>query len=169
MPMSRLSCVHLQTFVRSAQFCAYKSRLLFIQQIFVRSCSDFHAFFDVSRLCKSECMTSPPPAFIVWSKISCVHVPTIVRSGQDFVRSCRDILLFMFRLSCVLIQTFVRLTDFDALMSRLSCSHQFSFRFSVLDWLSSKQFYRQMKSQCISTCVDIIFLNVDNIWHKRIV
>ena len=160
--MPRLSCVHAQTFVRSAQFRAYKSRLLFIQQIFVHSCSDFQAFFDFSRLCKPERMTSPPPAFIIWSKISCVHVPTFVRSGQDFVRSCRDIRLFMFRLSCVHIQTFMRLTDFDALMSRLSCFHQFSFRFSVLDWLSSKQFYRQMKSQCILTYADIIFLNVDN-------
>ena len=69
--MSRFSCVH-QTFVRSTDYCSFMSRLWCVHQIFVLSCSDFRAFFDVSRLCNFE-RTTPP---------SCVHL----RSGHTCFR-----------------------------------------------------------------------------------
>ena len=51
---ARLSCVHVQNFVRSPDFRAFMSRLSCVHQTFVRSCSDFRTFFDVSRLCNFE-------------------------------------------------------------------------------------------------------------------
>ena len=84
--MSRLSCVHVQTFLQSPDFRAFMSRLSRVHvRIFVRSCSDFRAFMSSFR------------AFM--SRLSCVH--------QTFVRSCSDFRAFMSRLSCVR-QTFVR-------------------------------------------------------------
>ena len=71
--MFRLSCVHVQTFVRScSDFRAFMSRLSWVRQTFVRSCSDFRAFFYVSRLCNFE-RTTPP---------SCVRL----RSGNTCFR-----------------------------------------------------------------------------------
>ena len=59
--MTRLSCVQ-QPFARSPDFREV-NRLSCIPQTLVRSCSDFRAFFDVSRLCDFE-RTPPPRAFI---------------------------------------------------------------------------------------------------------
>ena len=89
--MFRLSCVHVQTFVRSCpdfrafmfSFRAFMSRLSCVHvQTFVRSCPDFRAFI----------------------RLSCIHV-------QTFVRSCPDFRAFD-RLSCVHVQTFVRFLMF---------------------------------------------------------
>ena len=76
------------------------------------------------------------PDFRAFTRPSCVHVQTFVRSPdfrafmsrlscvhQTFVRSCPDFRAFMSRFSCVR-QTFVRSPDFRAFMSRLSCVHQ---------------------------------------------
>ena len=54
----RLSCVHVQTFVRSTDFRAFMFRLSCVHvQTFVRSCPDFRSF----------------------DRLSCVHVQTFVR------------------------------------------------------------------------------------------
>ena len=84
--MIRLSCFHVQTFVRSADFRAFMSRFSCVHvQTFVRSCPDFRAFM---------------------SRLLCVH--------QTFVRSCSDFRAYLSRLSCVR-QTFVRsCSDFRA-------------------------------------------------------
>ena len=88
--MIRLSCVHVQTFVRSPDFRAFIFRLSCVHvQTFVRSCPDFRAFMF---------------------RLSCVHVQTFVCS-PGFVRSCSDFRVFD-RLSCVHVQTFVRLLMF---------------------------------------------------------
>ena len=102
----RLSCVHVQTFVRSCPDFRAFDRLSCVHQTFVRSCPDFRAF----------------------TRLSCVHVQTFVRTRlscvhQTFVRSCPDFRAFMSRFSCVH-QTFVRSPDFRGFMSRLSCVHQ---------------------------------------------
>ena len=82
LPIVRLSCVHVQNFVRSPDFRAFMSRLSCVHvQNFVRS-PDFRAF----------------------TRLSCVHV-------QTFVRSCPDFRAFD-RLLCVHVQTFVRFLMF---------------------------------------------------------
>ena len=98
--LSRYSCVHDQTFVRScSDFRAFMFGLSCVHvRTFVRSCSDFRAFMF---------------------RLLCVY--------QTFVRSCSDFRAFMFRFSCVHIQTFVRLPDFCAFMFRLSCVHVQTF------------------------------------------
>ena len=76
------------------------------------------------------------PDFRAFTRPSCVHVQTFVRSPdfrafmsrlscvhQTFVGSCPDFRAFMSRFSCVR-RTFVRSPDFRAFMSRLSCVHQ---------------------------------------------
>ena len=62
--MSRLPCVHVQTFVRScSDFRACMFRFSCVHQTSVRSCSDFRAFMF---------------------RVSCVHIQTFVRSCSDF-------------------------------------------------------------------------------------
>ena len=62
--MLRLSCVHVQTFVRSTDFRAFP-RFICVHHVFVRSWSDFRAF----------------------NRFPCVH-------AQTFVRSCPDVRAF---------------------------------------------------------------------------
>ena len=72
---SQTEVAYVQTFVRSPDFRAFMFRLSCVRQTFVRSCSDFRAFFDVSRLCNFE-RTTPPRAFIF---------------GLDILASVRDL------------------------------------------------------------------------------
>ena len=84
---SGYSCVHDQAFVSSPVFRALISRLLCVLQNFVRSCSDFRAF---NRL-NVQYLMRP-------SDYSCVHIPNFERSP--------DFCSFIPRLLCVH-QTFV--------------------------------------------------------------
>ena len=107
----RLSCVHVQTFVRSCPDFRAFDRLSCVHQTFVRS-SDFRAF--MSRFsCVHVQIFVRSTDFRAFTRLSCVHVQTFVRSP--------NFRAFMFRLSCVHVQTFVRSTDFRAFMFRLSC------------------------------------------------
>ena len=87
MPMSRpsqmeVACV--QTFVRTPDFRAF-DRLSRVRQTFVRSCSDFRAFFDVSRLCNFERTT--PPSF-VHLRSEYTWVPLGPQPGIAFEKWC---------------------------------------------------------------------------------
>ena len=109
----RFSCVHVLIFVRS-------------RSDFVHSCPNFRLFMF---------------------RLLCVHVQTFVRASPDFYSFSKY--------SCVHVQIFVRSLDFCSFLSRLlfvqqsfvqSCPDYFafircSFKFLVLDWLSSKYVY----------------------------
>ena len=146
------------------------------QQIFVRSSPDFRAFFDVSRLCNLECMTSPPaPAFIVWFRLSCVHVQIFVRSRSDFVHSCPNFRLFMFRRLCVHVQTFVRSRPDFCSFSKHSCVHVQIFVHS-LDFCSFLSRLLFVQQNLVQSCPDyfpfirfsFIFLVLDWLSSKHI-
>ena len=88
---TRLSCVHIQTFVRSPDFRAFNRFLCVHVQTFVRS-PDFRAF--ISRLsCVHQTFVRSTDFCAFMSRLSCVH--------QTFVRST-DFCAFMSRLSCAL-------------------------------------------------------------------
>ena len=127
--MFRLSCVHVQTFVRSPEFQ--------ISPDFVRFWSDFRAF--MSRL---SCVHQN----FILHQTSCVYVKTFVRSPE--LHTSPDFRAFMSRLSCVhqsfvllqtscvYVQTFVRsCPDFRALI-RFSCVHVQTFVRSCLNFVS---------------------------------
>ena len=104
------SCVHVQTFVRSPDFCALMSRLLCVQPILVRSCPIYRALNRLSCFHVQTFVRSPD--FRAFYRFSCVHVRTFVRSCPDlhafprficvhqvFVRSCLDFCAFV-KLGC---------------------------------------------------------------------
>ena len=100
---ARLSCVHVQTFVRSPDFRAFMSRLSCVHQTFVRSCPDFHAFTRLS--CVQPIFVRSCPDFRAFYRLSCVHVQTFVRSPNFRAFN---------RFLCVHVQTFVRSPNFCA-------------------------------------------------------
>ena len=127
---TRLSCVHVQTFVRSPDYsCVH-------DQTFVRS-PDFLAF--MSRL---SCVHQTIHAFM--SRLSCVH---------------QTIRAFMIRLSCVH-QTFVRSPDFRACMSRLSCVHQTIRAFMIRLSCVHQTFVRSCPDFCAFTRLSCVHVQI---------
>ena len=133
--MSRLSCVHVQTFARSGLDFRAFTRLSCVQPIFVRSCPDFGAFTRFS--CVQPIFVRSCPDFRAFTRLSCVQ-PIFVRSCPDFgaftrfscvqpifVRSCPDFRAFT-RLSCVQPIIVRSCPDFGA-FTRFSCFHVQTF------------------------------------------
>ena len=87
---TRLSCIHVQTFVclpdfralksfvvspdfwAVIRFCVFMSRLSFVHQTFLRSISDFHELTILS--CVQQTFVRLRPDFRVFPRLSCNHV-----------------------------------------------------------------------------------------------
>ena len=100
---ARLSCVHVQTFVRSPDFHAFMSRLSCVHQTFVRSCPDFRAFTRLS--CVQPIFVRSCPDFRAFDRFLCVHVQTFVRST--------DFRAFMSRLLYILLDILASVWDLN--------------------------------------------------------
>ena len=136
--MSRLSCVHDQTFVRSPDYsCVH-------DQTFVRS-PDYSCVHDQTFVRSPDYSCVHDQTFVRSPDYSCVHDQTFVRSpdyscvhDQTFVRSPDY--------SCVHVQTFVRFSLFpdhvnlNARHPRRAFIWVWTYRLSVWD---HPKFYRQ--------------------------
>ena len=94
--ISRLSCVHVQTFGRSAHLCAFALRLSCVHQNLLRSCSDFNAFIRISCVYIQTFVRSSD--FRAFTRISCLQQNSCVQV-KTFVRSCPDFSSFIWFLS----------------------------------------------------------------------
>ena len=104
----RLSCVHVQTFVRSPEFRALNQ---FLVEASMSKPSQKESNY-VQTVPHGRCLC---PDFRAFTTLSCVHV-------QNFVRS-PDLRQFN-RFSCAHVQTLVRSPDFRAFKFRILCVHQ---------------------------------------------
>ena len=129
--MSRLSCVHVQTFVRSCpDHRAFTRPSCVHVQTIVRSCPDHRAFIRVSRPCNFE-RTTPP---------SCVHFGLDIsgfglgtQPGKISAADCYLPIETIFTEFCkrVLNLTLVRLSC----IQYLSCPMKYTCSF-VLDYIN---------------------------------
>ena len=116
----RLSCIYLQTFARSPEYCGFLSRLELAHLIFVRS-PVFRAFMS-RHSCAYQFFLRFCPDIRAFPRFLCLYIQTSC-DHQNIERSCPDFSSFT-RFLCVFVQTSGRSPDFRSFMFRLFCVNQ---------------------------------------------